>query len=245
MRRRNISPRHAGSSRRAHTGRNANRPVFFAAFFRFIRVGRFTEGGKPAPGVRLFLSGQSGASSVLVIFMMLVLAALGTFSITSAKVNYTFSRRAADWTAAYYEADAEAEEFLARVDAELAEAERKAYGGLPAANGETANPAPGEAYSRFALENMEALKADYPGLTIEAGRGKITVSANFQSVSRPQTNLAVELSVDAPDYAESGVLTGSGQAGAKARYAITAWTQWQPEIPAEATEQPLWDGKMG
>ena len=187
---------------------------------------------------RHMLASESGASSVLVIFMMLVLSALGTFAMASAKVNCAYSRRAMDWTAAYYEADALAEEFLARLDARLAAAR------VSALSDDTPEGLPYE----YALEGIESLKDDYPGLTITADEEKITISVNFRAESRDRTNLAVEVELEiAPrGYgvgAEDGIAGGSREAGALP-YKITAWTQWQPEPFAEDVPQPIWNGEF-
>jgi hypothetical protein len=69
---------------------------------------------------------SEGATSVLVIFMMIVLVTFGAFAITSAHVNLKFSHSAQDWTKMYYSMDAEAQAFLFDLDACLAEAAYRA-----------------------------------------------------------------------------------------------------------------------
>ena len=67
---------------------------------------------------------QRGATSVLVIFMMLVLVTLGAFAITSAHANYRLSQRALLWKTMYYRLDALGEEYLSLIDSRLAKAEK-------------------------------------------------------------------------------------------------------------------------
>ena len=75
-----------------------------------------------------WIRNEEGATSVLVIFMMIVLVTLGAFAITSAYVNVKFSNSAVAWQAAYYDMDAEAEGYLESVDAVLIKAESAAAG---------------------------------------------------------------------------------------------------------------------
>jgi len=72
------------------------------------------------------LRGERGATSVLVIFMMIVLVTLGAFAITSANVNYKFSARARDWTRSYYTLEDSGETFAKDFDLCLAAAENDA-----------------------------------------------------------------------------------------------------------------------
>lgn len=69
---------------------------------------------------------EEGATSVLIIFMMIVLVTLGAFSITSANVNLKFSRKSVDLNKVYYDLDASGEKFLHDFDSQLAAAEKKA-----------------------------------------------------------------------------------------------------------------------
>lgn len=62
-----------------------------------------------------------GSSSLLIIFLILCLATFAVLSLSSAKSDYTSSRRLAQHKAEYYEASAKAETVLARIDRALAE----------------------------------------------------------------------------------------------------------------------------
>lgn len=71
------------------------------------------------------LSNDNGATSVLVVFMMIVLVTLGAFAITSARANISFATKASDWDQTYYLLDGLAEEFARDVDNQLIMAEDK------------------------------------------------------------------------------------------------------------------------
>lgn len=77
--------------------------------------------------IKKFAANESGATSILIIFMMLILVALGAFAITSANVNYKLSKRSLEWNVMYFALDAKGEEYLYVLDGKLAEAESAAY----------------------------------------------------------------------------------------------------------------------
>lgn len=69
---------------------------------------------------------EKGATSVLVILMMIVLVTLGSFAIASATSNIKLSRTSANWNKLYYELDSLGEKYLSDVDACLYRAEMNA-----------------------------------------------------------------------------------------------------------------------
>ena len=70
-----------------------------------------------------WLCNEEGATSVLIIFMMIVLVTLGAFAITSANVNIKFSNKAVDWHEKYYVLDSAGEQYAMMLDYALAAAE--------------------------------------------------------------------------------------------------------------------------
>ena len=76
-----------------------------------------------------------GASSLLMILVILCLTTLGVLSLTSALAEYRLSSRAAQTAAAYYEASANAQEKIAQIDRILADIRKEsANSGEYAAN---------------------------------------------------------------------------------------------------------------
>lgn len=60
-----------------------------------------------------------GASSILLIFVLLCLTTFATLSLVSAQADARLSEKSAETVRAYYEADARAEELLAEIDETL------------------------------------------------------------------------------------------------------------------------------
>lgn len=67
-----------------------------------------------------------GASSILMIFIILCLTTLGVLSFASARANLTLTQRRQAQVEAYYEAAAEAQQMIAFIDVELLKAQRDA-----------------------------------------------------------------------------------------------------------------------
>lgn len=61
-----------------------------------------------------------GSSSILVVFVVLCLTTFATLSLASANADYKLTRRTADEAAAYYAADAKAEDILMQIDQSFA-----------------------------------------------------------------------------------------------------------------------------
>lgn len=70
---------------------------------------------------------EKGATSILIIFMMIVLVTLGTFSITSANVNVKFGKKTVNLNKVFYELDTKGEKYLSDIDYALAKAESDAF----------------------------------------------------------------------------------------------------------------------
>ncbi len=69
------------------------------------------------------LNNEDGASSVLVVFMMIILVTLGAFSLVSSNVNIGMAKKAVSSNKVFYNLDAYGEQFICDVDYALAQAE--------------------------------------------------------------------------------------------------------------------------
>jgi len=76
--------------------------------------------------MKKWLCNEEGATSVLIVFMMIVLVTLGAFAITSANVNIKFSNKAVSWHEKYYILDSAGEQYTMLLDHALATAEAAA-----------------------------------------------------------------------------------------------------------------------
>ena len=74
--------------------------------------------------------GGMGASSILMIFVVLALTTFGILSFLSARADLRLTERAADHTVAYYKADRAVEDTLAAIDDALVKARRE-FASLP------------------------------------------------------------------------------------------------------------------
>ena len=163
------------------------------------------------------LKNEDGATSVLVIFMMIVLVTLGAFAITSARVNYRFSLKARDWNNSFYALDSQAENYVKSIDKALLSAEKividyyaKSLGflednhaGIPfdvqsRIFSDVNRALSGQGFAKLDLNEIYMLEASkavhglgYPHTVIEDDDG-ITVEINFSEDSEENAN-AVEI----------------------------------------------------
>ena len=193
--------------------------------------------------MKYLLCDESGASSVLIVFMMLVLVILGAYSISSAHVNYTFSRRALSWKQAYYDCSAKAEEFLADVDSALARAEKETAEAVFHDNTGAAREydaqSINELYKRNILKGYAQLADKY---NMEINEDTLALNAVISSGGEFQ--IAVRVAPSAFRYAidsSNGTIRGVLNENRK-RYTILEWRQVQEVSENGAVQGPLWDG---
>lgn len=67
------------------------------------------------------IKSQKGASSILVILMLVVLVVFGVAALTTAVSNVRLGQKAADWNDKYYAADAKANENYAQIEKAVCE----------------------------------------------------------------------------------------------------------------------------
>ncbi len=68
---------------------------------------------------------RKGASSILILYSVVILAVLGLFTVMSASLNYNQSVSQSNWNKNYYELDSYAESVVAEIDDALFSAEQK------------------------------------------------------------------------------------------------------------------------
>ena len=210
--------------------------------------------------MKYLLTEERGASSVMIIFLMLVLAVLGVYSISSAQVNYTFSNKTLAWNREYFECDAQIEKFLMDIDSILAEAEQKTikealrqgagkinYGidaVTPVDFGEAAAEMQntyGRLYRRNVLNGLSAFE-QYPEMNVsEDGSSVIDITISVGAKARINAKIAVlplRYSFESIDGEIRGTLDEN-----RKRFMILEWKQHQI-IVSSNTQKPLWDGKV-
>jgi len=199
--------------------------------------------------VKQFLADESGASSVLIIFMMLVLVTLGAYSISSARINYVFSRKSLEWNQNYYECDLEAERFLMVLDRALAESEWEtvegAVGnrntGANAINGisyENAGDVLNRLYKTNVVEKLLAISVQYVDMKVQT-EGPVVSMTILNDNSAIDLKIAVlpfRYTYESAEDSVKGVLDDSLK-----RYSVLEWRQRQITADDDLL-RPLWDG---
>ena len=199
------------------------------------------------------LTEESGASSVMIVFLMLVLVTLGAYTISSARVNYAFSRKAFEWNRKYYECDTQAEEFLMDVDKALAKAERKTAEaaiwpnssetqyGIHEITPVTAEIIFNNLYKHYLSEELALLSEQYDRMDVNEDLstiGMIIQAGGKEQIGVKLTVLPLRYAFESIDGEIRGVLKEGGR-----RYSILEWRQAQM-IGASATQEPLWNGEI-
>ena len=158
-----------------------------------------------------YLSAQKGASSVLVIFMMIILAVLSTLVLTSAMANQALEKRAYQWVNSYYALQNDAKDKLMKIDVKLADAElaaRTVVMGTATPENTAVLTSAGlgkaerskayfeKAYIALAQNKLEALAAENPDISIERKDMIIEISGNVGDSKTPGgKNLQYELQI--------------------------------------------------
>lgn len=161
---------------------------------------------------------NKGSTSILVVFMMIVLITMGTFSITTANSNIVFSERLLDWNHTYYELDAKGEEFLFELDELLYKAQENVIHDPIKAN-------------EYFIEVENLLKEEnlYP-FTIEKTSNFLRLSTTIYAVDEnDKTFLDVSVLIHPIENDE--------------RFSIATWKESQQAFDYSNTFD-IWDGKF-
>ncbi|MDR1000133.1 MAG: hypothetical protein LBL96_04955 [Clostridiales bacterium] len=181
-----------------------------------------------------FLYDERGATSVLMLLMMITLVTLGTYSISSSQVNYVFCSKALEWNRRYLEADSKGEQFLQRLNQALAEAERKTIIAAVSPSYAAYDTSPKQALSNLYMTNAreEIAKLSDPSVTLNGS----TLTADACS-DNCHISIVAELAPLRFSFDPSGAATTNNEP----RYTVLKWEQWQ-ETSASIFQQPVWDG---
>ena len=207
--------------------------------------------------VKTFIYDDSGASSVLVIFMMLVLVTLGAFAIVSANANYRLSRRAVDWNTMYYELDARGEEFLAQVDMVLRAGENVALDYTIDYFSKIDTPTelmPKEIFNRTFLEisnlSLTHLTLDQPYSNVyniydglEAIGIIIEMMIMSPDPSYDECGILIEIEILPANHVEVNAEKTEVYWEGQNRYVIKSWYEFQ-DLAIEGEGIEFWDGTL-
>lgn len=164
--------------------------------------------GKTAPGISV------GSSSVLMVFVALMLTTFAALSLASANMDVRLSRRVAQNTADYYAADSRAEELLAQIDRSVLESS-DLQELADCLTGELGLPAPEAVY---AADGVQTLLTRFSVPIGESGRlleVELDAAARWMLREEGETEVRVwRVTVDDADWEtmQGGLgLFGSGQ----------------------------------
>ena len=135
---------------------------------------------------------RKGASSVLIILMMVVLIVFGLAALTTSLAAMRLGDKANDWTGEYYELEATAEEFLFKVDGLLVQAELDAVNyiekGLYLDNEKTLfqNNIQETIYNSYNITLPQSARSQYLLRVIEAAFCKSAVDALLDEFPRAE-----------------------------------------------------------
>ncbi|MCM1106998.1 MAG: hypothetical protein NC355_08640 [Blautia sp.] len=135
---------------------------------------------KPNRGFQNF-----GFVTILTTFVMLCIITFSVLAVLTAHADYKLSRKVAERTSAYYEAEETAYAHLARIDAQLAE-------DIPPGTTE-------KAFRKKAEEILASYARQAPELGMELSHGEKQLYATYRIPVTETQNLVVELELLSPD----------------------------------------------
>lgn len=195
---------------------------------------------------------RKGASSILVLFMVVVLITLGLFTIVSANINFRLSKKSVTWNQTYYELDSLCEEKLGLIDKALFEAEQEAVKKIS------------ENLEQYTKENVyEELNNEYKKISenklknLEFNNSEVTIGTfedttidylefGFVEKSLSDENYQINVQLKIKDILYDTNINGGNIELKKIynenRYDIIKWKQYQEIIVDEdANKVEIWD----
>ncbi len=214
------------------------------------------------------INNENGATSVLVVFMVIILSTLGVFAMVSANVNLKSAKKVKSWNEAYFAIDAKAEKLLSEMDSVLYFAENVAADFVSQNMGsgvndesiypeelvreldeEFKNAADKNEFCRLAFERIyfelvadNLQKAPLSQKVVITTDGEFTVTADISDSVNKDAHIRLTIMVVCPNYNffYDSVKTEVTKLENSKRYVITSWKEWQ--TPFEYKENvDLWD----
>lgn len=160
------------------------------------------------------IKNNSGATSVLVIMLMVVLILFGLAALTTSYAGLKLSRKTSEWLKEYYLLEGEAERIVALVDERISNAkkETEAIKDIDALN---------ESFNTKAYKKLLDLSMEIPNIKINNNPLTVTYTVTEKNKEHPK-NITVVLSVKQIDNS----ITIENQAN----YEIYQWKEWQEQF---------------
>lgn len=162
---------------------------------------------------------RRGLASALIIMLLVLLVFFGVLSLVTTAADYRLSQKRADWNAGYYQADSDAVQVLAAIDAYCKglEGDRLSEGPLAESLGSWLGNAP-----NVQEVQIEVVSTGTPALLLD-----VLVARDSESGQGIRVRLRIR--------------TGQVQPGEQ-RITVEKWSQWQPEFDYSGTEGGIWKG---
>ena len=203
---------------------------------------------------------SSGAASIIVIFMIMVLFVFGMLSLTTAMANLRLSQKGVVWNQEYYLLEIEVEQMLFDIDTKLAAAELATRQEMQRFVQESSRHdlSLDELYERYfyyhACLQLQSLPQDrVDSADINANRYSNT-TIPFDELPQPtiyldfnqgtEKHLLIGLQIVLPQSSlsvENDIVTGVRVAPTAPRYIILDWREWQDTFNYE---QDMWDSNI-
>ncbi len=188
---------------------------------------------------------ESGASLVLVIFMMVILVTFGILALTSASANAKLSSKTLSWRADYYALDARAADIVFDIDTLLYQAEEFARAEM------RDGPDMESEFAALYIEKARDLVGAYTSDTAQVAilseeEGAFLVEIHMESEEKSdigQKYLTAQIVVSPPAYLfPTGSASDMRRAQGARRYSEVMWMQWQDEFDYYEDTLSLWNG---
>lgn len=190
---------------------------------------------------------KKGATSILIIFMMIVLVTIGAFTIVSSNLNYSFSKKVSNWNKDYYALEKNAEYFLQELDNNLIMAKNDAIKNISESDIDKKHIKTklNEYYSENVVNNLNALRLAYPNLDVKFDENSdLLVDVILQLEDQNfYMNLLLNVNTDVftNNKLDKNIIEVKNDDAD--RFEILKRNQWQYK-DTENKENQLWDGNI-
>ncbi|MFV0519144.1 MAG: hypothetical protein ACK5LY_02610 [Lachnospirales bacterium] len=178
---------------------------------------------------------RKGASSIIVLFMVVVLITIGLFTILSADLNFKLSQKADSWNSTYYEVDTLCEVKLSELDSILLQSEQEAIDFLLSQDFSVVNlrytgyELLNQTYKSIVIEKLNeyCLEDSFSYIDVVGDDVKIDTITYFANVQSPSVeNYEIQMEVLVNDISYDGYGTFE-KIYNQERYDIIKWKQNQ------------------
>ncbi len=196
------------------------------------------------------MKNRKGATSVLVVFIMIVFVTIGAFMILSANLNLKFSTKVLEWNEDFYLLEKDCEYFIAELDSVLLKSDietieyLKSNSGIQDDSELNENKALFSAFEKEYLqminENINTLKQKYPALVLDEN---LDLNIDFASKTNQNMLINLQLKILIPQHEfkyNNGLFVERAN---EKRFLIKAKKEWQNNSVSD-NKIDVWNGEL-